>query len=195
MDEMNPELAKKGKVLIGGWSISRASTAWVCPPVLTTAVRDRPGPEPLCQREAFLFLAGADARHEDQRRQGIVLSTKNARPTGRGKPLKNGGHDPFPIATLRWGRFFTAGCVPGWTSPRRPTPPVAHKLARMGVFHAEHAARGLRRPGDSSVTRTQQRQRSIAAPQNVGAAQAGVPHWNSVPATTVRATTPNSFVS
>ena len=36
------------------------------------AVRDRPGLEPVCQRQAFLFLAGAVPGHEDRRWQGAV---------------------------------------------------------------------------------------------------------------------------
>ena len=46
------------------------------------AVGDWPGPEPLRQRQALLFLAGAVPGHQDQRRQGAVLGHQAFRQPG-----------------------------------------------------------------------------------------------------------------
>ena len=45
-------------------------------------LRDRPGPEPLCQRQALLFVAGTVPGHQDQWRQGAVARAPGAPPTG-----------------------------------------------------------------------------------------------------------------
>jgi hypothetical protein len=70
------------------------------------AVRDRPGLEPVCQRQAFLFLAGAVPGHENQRWQGAV----SAHPA-LDQPGASGTADQFPAAGTRHA------CL---ESPRQP---------------------------------------------------------------------------
>jgi hypothetical protein len=109
-------------------------------------LRDRPGPEPLRQRQALLFLAAPVPRHEDQWGQDAVFrhpTLRQPRPAG----TEAGGHEPG-AQRLGARRVLPPAVRPHGQAARQYR--GGPQACPHGVLHA-HARRSLRRPGAAAL--------------------------------------------